>query len=205
MPIAREIFFVGSMGVPVDAPLTYIAALMGQIGLASVASRHITDELRDQLREVGSVKASIPLAELRSVISPSIDIDRHRIRLDLSHLERQPPSSVVAVGSDGLPSSVWVASLDLQRQWDMIVSFEAKRGQVDLPGNFLEAMIAGPIIAGGLIGTGETFTRGPIETYCLPAGLTIVAPLHQSRVYSFPAPEPVAVPVGSLALPPGGP
>ena len=82
MPIAREIFFVGSMGVPVDAPLTYIAALMGQIGLASVASRHITDELRDQLREVGSVKASIPLAELRSVISPSIDIDRHRIRLD---------------------------------------------------------------------------------------------------------------------------
>lgn len=203
MPIAREIFFVGSMGVPVDAPLTYIAALMGQLGLAGVASRHITEELRDQLRETGSVKASIPLDELRSVISPAIDVDRHRIRLDLAHMERQPPSSIVAVGSDGLPSSVWVASLDQQQQWDLIVSFEARRGQVDLPGDFLEAMIAGPIIAGGLIGTVETITRGPIETYCLPDWLTIVAPEHQDRLYLFPEPEPV--PVGSLVLPPGGP
>lgn len=204
MPIAREIFFVGSLGVAVDAPLTYIAALMGQIGLVSVASRHITEELRTQLREFGSVKASIPLAELRSVVSPSIDIERHRIRLDMSHIERQPPSSVVAVGSDGLPSSVWVASVDVQRQWDMTVTFEAREGQVDLPGNFLEAMIAGPIIAGGLTGTIETITRGPIEAYCLPDGLTIVAPQHQDRCYMFPDPEPVAVPVGSLA-PPGGP
>jgi hypothetical protein len=202
MAIEREICFVGSMGVAIDAPLTYVAAVMTELGLAGVASRYITAGLGDQLRETGTVMVKVPMTELAPLLPGTIDAARHRVRLDLMHHVEGPPSSVTSVGSDNIPV-IWTGSAEPMRQWDMVVSFEARTGNVDLPANLLDGMIAGPIIAGGLVRQLQTVTRGPIDVFGLPDGLSIVAPLHPTRAYRTPPTETV---VGSGAIPPpGGP
>lgn len=197
----REIYFVGSLGVAVDAPLTYIAAVMTELGLSGVASRYITAGLADQLRETGAAMVAIPMQELATLLPGTIDIQRHRVRLDLVHVVQPPPSSITAIGSGGVPV-IGTASGDRQRQWDLVVSFEARHGDVDLPPDLLDGMIAGPIIAGGLVRPWLTETQGTIDVFGLPDGLSIVDPLHATRRYRDPV---VSTEVGSLAPPPRGP
>lgn len=202
MAIAREICFVSSLGVAIDAPLTYVAAVMTELGLAGVASRYITTGLGDQLRETGAVMVKVPMIELAPLLPGAIDAPRHRVRLDLMHVIQTAPTSITGVGSDGFPA-VWTGSAEPMRQWDMVVSFEARTGNVDLPPDLLDGMIAGPIIAGGLVLQLQTVTRGDIDVFGLPDGLSIVAPLHPTRTYRTPSAETV---VGSGAIPPpGGP
>lgn len=201
MAIEREIYFVGSLGVSIDAPLTYVGAVMTELGLGGVASRYITDETRDQLREAGAVMVRLPMTELAPLLPGTIDAERHRVRLDLVHVVQPPPSSITTVGSGGVPV-VWTASGYPQRQWDLVVSFEARDGDVDLPPDLLDGMIAGPIIAGGLVRPWPTETQGTTDVFGLPDGLSLVDPLHANRRYRNPV---VSTEVGSSAPPPGGP
>lgn len=182
MAIAREICFVSSLGVAIDAPLTYIGSVIAELGLAALSSRYVTAALGDRLRETGQAMVSVPLSELAPLLPGTIDTARHRVRLDLMHVVKDPPSSITSVGSDGM-AVTWTASGASMRQWDLVVTFEATQGRVTLPADLLDGLIAGPIIAGGLVRQLHTETRGAIDVFGLPDGLSIVEPEHPTRTY----------------------
>lgn len=201
MPIAREIFFVGSMGVAVNAPLTYFRSVASLVGLGHVAEAYLPDTLDEQLREVGSIKASIPLAAFGRAIPAMPEVERHRIRIDLRHVVAEPKVTSMTWTASGTIDQLTVSSLATHRQWDLVISTEAARGPVLAPDHVFDQFLAGPIVAGAMVAQLPTDSHGPIQALHAPDGLHIVSPVDPDRRYRTPEPQPVVV----SPIPPGGP